>query len=608
MMQAFRNSAKPVMIVLAITTFAWLVFSLSGISGGQGVLSKTSVGKIDGQSVDTRAYEAVVQRTVDQRQRQTPGGLSLEDMQQIRNEVWEQFIQNSVLNAEYTRRGITVREDEVVEGLRTSPPPDLMKVPEFQTDSQFDMHKYQRWLTSPASSQYVEAIAAQYREELRRSKLFRTVAADIYLSDAALWERYADQSETVRIGLTAILPRNAVPDSAVTVTPAEIAVYYKANSDEFKRNASAYLSFVALPRLTDASDTAAALARAKAVREEIVKGAPFAEVAKRESSDSVSASHGGELGEWKKGTFDPAFDATAFTLPINAVSEPVLSQFGYHIIQVESRKGVKAKGRHILIPVELVGAHRDRIDAQTDTLERLGAEKSTPAALDTVARALKLTIGRAAPLVEGGKVEIGRLVVPDGGVWAFEHKPGELSPVIETPIALYLFRLDSLHAAGVPPLAEIRPAVEQAVREEKKWGRARSIAQAYLARVRGGSSLPAASAEMKLPYKEFGPFSRVNPPLTTPAIVGAAFGLDKGQHSDVLDTKDGLYVIQQLDHTRPDSAAFVKQIDDLRAKAIQQARQERIRNFLSSLRASAKVVDDREQIRRSSRQSTPAGV
>ena len=147
-MQAFRNAAKPLMVVVALTFFAWLVVDLSGITGNTGLLTKTSVGKVNGRSIDARTYQTVVQQSIDARQREAPGALGLEDYQQIRDEVWEQFVQNSVLDAEYQRRGITVSEDEIVEAIRTSPPPEFQKIPEFQTDSQFDLGKYQRWLTS----------------------------------------------------------------------------------------------------------------------------------------------------------------------------------------------------------------------------------------------------------------------------------------------------------------------------------------------------------------------------------------------------------------------------------------------------------------------------
>jgi peptidyl-prolyl cis-trans isomerase D len=595
-MQAFRNAAKPLMVVVALTFFAWLVVDLSGITGNTGLLTKTAVGNVNGRSIDARTYQSVVQQSIDARQREAPGALGLEDYQQIRDQVWEQFVQNTVLDAEYKRRGITVTEDEIAEAMRTSPPPEFQKIPEFQTDSQFDLGKYQRWLTSSVAQQYLPSLEAQYRDQLERSKLLRVVTADIYLSDAALWEQYRDEHETVKIGLAAVIARNIVPDSAVTLSDAEINAYYKAHLDEFDRPASTYLSFVALPRLTTAADTAAARARADSARAEIAGGAPFADVAKRESSDSASAAQGGDLGEWTRGTMDPAFDSAAFKLPLNTLSEPVLSKFGFHIIEMTSRKGDKAKGRHILIPIEVAGAHRDQLDAQADSLEKLGADKADPAALDTVARALKLPIGKTGPVQEGAKVQLGHLVVPDAAVWASTAKPGQTSPVIETTIAYYVFRLDSLQPAGVPPLGRVRDAVVYQARAEKKVERAREIARNYLKRVEAGGTMNAVADSMKLAYSEFGPFSRVSPPLDDPVVVGTAFGLDVGQTSGLLDTKNGIYVIKVLEHTKADSAAFVKDLDSYRPKMINLARQDRVRSYLSALRDAAKVVDDRKKV------------
>jgi len=607
MMQAFRNAAKPIMVVVAITFFAWLVLDLSGITGGTGLLTNTSVGKVNGQSIDARTYQTIVQQSINARQQQSPGNLGLEDYEQVRNQVWDQIIQSRVLETEYRHRGITVSDDEVVQAIRNSPLAEFQNVPEFQTDSQFDLAKYQRWLTSSVAQQYLPTMEAQYREELQRAKLLRVVTADVYLSDAALWERYRDENETVKIGLTAIVPRNVVADSAVKVTSAEAEAYYKANTDEFKRPRTAHLSYVALPRATTAADTAATRARADSVRLEIAGGAPFAEVATRESADSVSAAKGGDLGEWTRGSMDPAFDSAAFALPLKTVSRPVLSQFGYHLIEITSRKGNKAKGRHILFPIEVTGSHRDRLDAQADSLERLGAERTDPAALDTVARAVKLRIGKSGSVQEGTKVQLGNYVVPDAGVWAFNGvKPGATSPVIETPLAFYLFRLDSLHEAGVPTLAEIRPTVEHAVREKKKWDVARRIAKDYLKRVEEGSTLEQAATAMKLPHREFGPFSRVNPPLTSPLVVGTAFGLEAGERSGVLDTEDGLYVLKTLSHTKADSAKFVKELDQYRARSVNIARQERVRSYLAALQSTAKIVDNRDKVLQSGPVQDPA--
>jgi peptidyl-prolyl cis-trans isomerase C len=90
-----------------------------------------------------------------------------------------------------------------------------------------------------------------------------------------------------------------------------------------------------------------ALAKAKAVRERIVKGEDFAAVAKAESDDTGSGAQGGDLGTFGHGRMVPVFEESAFTLPIGEVSQPVKSQFGWHLIQVQARTvkdfaGVKA--------------------------------------------------------------------------------------------------------------------------------------------------------------------------------------------------------------------------------------------------------------------------
>jgi peptidyl-prolyl cis-trans isomerase D len=170
------------------------------------------------------------------------------------------------------------------------------------------------------------------------------------------------------------------------------------------------------------------------------------------------------------------------------------------------------------------------------------------------------------------------------------------SPVIETSFAFYIFRLDSLHDAGVPPLAEIRPSVVATLRDQKKWAAAREVTKDYMKRLEAGNSMPQAASALKLPHREFGPFSRINPPLTNPVVVGAAFGLKQGERSGALDTKEGIYVIETLDRVPADSAKFAKELDQYRARTINVAKQERVRNYLTALRKSAKIVDNRAKV------------
>src|ERR1700732_3217203 len=80
---------------------------------------------------------------------------------------------------------------------------------------------------------------------------------------------------------------------------------------------------------------------AKAVAEELKKGADFAELAKKKSKDP-GASDGGDLGFFTKDQMVPEFSTVAFALEPGKISEPVKSQFGWHIIKVEEKRNRKA--------------------------------------------------------------------------------------------------------------------------------------------------------------------------------------------------------------------------------------------------------------------------
>src|SRR5450759_3391330 len=80
---------------------------------------------------------------------------------------------------------------------------------------------------------------------------------------------------------------------------------------------------------------------AKAVAEELKKGADFAELARKKSKDP-GASDGGDLGFFTKDQMVPEFSAVAFTLEPGKISDPVKSQFGWHVIKVEEKRNRKA--------------------------------------------------------------------------------------------------------------------------------------------------------------------------------------------------------------------------------------------------------------------------
>ncbi|HTD71343.1 MAG TPA: peptidyl-prolyl cis-trans isomerase [Gemmatimonadales bacterium] len=602
MMRVMREITKPVFWVVAISFIGWMAYGqITDIVGG----GRDVVLKVDGTIVRSQPFQQQYQASLEQYRRQQGGGrLTREDERQLQDRVADQFIQKILLERAYRRFGITVSDDEIVQAARSSPPPQIMQQvledPTFQTNGQFDITKWQRYISS-AGSEFAAQVEQLYRDYLPQRKLEEYLTADVYTSDAKLWRIWRDQHESVTVALLAVHPED-VPDSLAPVSDAELERYYGAHQADFKRPAAAWVSYVELPRVPNAADSAAALAHARALRAEIAGGkAKFEDVAKRESADSGTGSRGGDLG-WAKRTgagFVPPFAAAVRRLAPGVLSEPVLTEFGLHLIRIEAAKGDSVRVRHILVPVQLQGAHLDVVDARTDTLDRLAADQTDGSRLDSAAHRLTLPLARAPKLIEGERLTLGGSTVPDVSVWAFEARPGETSPVIDAARASYVFRLDSLEAAGVPPLASIRARVLDAARYEKKKTVARQQAEQAAAALRDAADLLAAGRARGNRVEKLGPFTRVTAPAEfarNPNVLGAAFGLRRGERSGVIADETGRFMLQVLARASADSAAWLKQRDQQREALLRPVEQARLQQFVQALRADAKIVDRRTEL------------
>ena len=101
---------------------------------------------------------------------------------------------------------------------------------------------------------------------------------------------------------------------------------------------------------SDLDPGAVAEKRINDLREQIISGqSTFSAVAREFSDDTNSGQQGGDLGTAPKGTYVASVDSTVWTIPIGEVSQPVESQFGWHIIEVLSRGEEQAHARHVLI-------------------------------------------------------------------------------------------------------------------------------------------------------------------------------------------------------------------------------------------------------------------
>ena len=613
MLRTMRANAKYVFYILAGSFVLWLaVGQVMSILGP----SANVVLRVNGKEVQITEYQQRLQLAYDQYRRQNGNTqLTREDEQQIQDQVVDQIVREILLEQEYRRLGITVTDEEVIDAARNSPPPEVTQDPQFQTNGQFDLTKWQTFIRSGADRGTLAQLEAIYRDRIPQVKLAQYITSDVYISDAKLWRAYRDQHDSASIAVVPVWPY-AVTDS-VPVSDAEARQYLQAHREEFEHPATAFVRFIAQPRMPDAGDSAAARARVARVRIELAGGAKFDAVAKRESSDTMSGRQGGDLGWVKRNdqSFDPQFLAGMRALRVGQLSGPVLTRFGYHLIRVDQARGDSLQVRHILIPIELQGAHLDYVEARADSIERFVAERADGRLLDSAAVRFHLPLAPpeslpAHRIVDGDRFTLGRYVIPDVSVWAFEARVGETSPVIEGAPAYYVFRLDSVAPAGLPLLTEVRPQIDAAVRLEKKKAIAAHRADSLAASLKGTPDLLAAAAARGLPGQRFASFTRLKPPSAfarEPLVIGAAFGLGVGERSGVIAGESGYFIVESLGRKLADSSAWLAQRDQERTQLLTAVRQARVQQYIDGLRAQAKVIDRRKEIFRTQvEQPTPA--
>ena len=113
---------------------------------------------------------------------------------------------------------------------------------------------------------------------------------------------------------------------------AQIKKYYEENKNMFKKDVQVEAAHI----LFDTKD----VKKANEIREEILNGLDFAEAAKKYSK-CPSGENGGNLGYFGKGQMVPEFEKAAFSAPLGVITEPVKTQFGYHLILVTDKTDSK---------------------------------------------------------------------------------------------------------------------------------------------------------------------------------------------------------------------------------------------------------------------------
>lgn len=598
MLQQMRSAAKYIWLFIVVAFVGgFLLVETSGLLGSAPLTPTTPVAEVNGSEILYSEWQQRVQQTIGNQQRARP--LTQDEVRQLEDQVLDEMIMQVLLAQEYRRRRISATDAEVREYAQYAPPPFLYDAPDLQTDGRFDPRKYQRFLASPQARQggVLTFIESYFRTEIPRTKLEDQIATGAYVSDAELWRAWQDEHDTAQVSYVAFR-QTLDPASADKVDEAEARAYFEEHKREYDLPGQAWLTVVHVPRVVSATDSAATRARLLKLRAEIAGGASFEDVAKRESEDTVSGANGGDLGRAGRGRFVPEFDAALYRLRPRELSGPVLTQFGYHLVRVDERKGDTVAARHILIRIQQSDSAATATDRQADELARLATGADQPSRLDSAAKELGLALSRI-EAVEGRPAALGLKPVPSVSAWAFSGAAvGEISELFDDEAGYWMARLDSVVKGGEPRYERARHAVRLALARAKSLDAAMAPAQ-QLASTAARLGLEAAARAANVSVVKSPTFTRTD---FVPGLgqfnqpVGAAFGLPVGAVSAPVRGEDAVYVLRVDRRVNADRAGFDQQAEAMRTQRVQQLRQQKVQLFVSDLRRRAKIVDHRDDI------------
>jgi peptidyl-prolyl cis-trans isomerase D len=368
-----RRLMQFLLLLFIFPSFAFFgLESYTRMTGGD-----NAVAKVAGESITQQDWDAAQRQQMEQ-MRQMFGeklDMKLLDTPETRRAVLDNLIAQRAMIAEVSRNKLQVSDQTVAQSLVGIP--GLVKA-----DGSFDNEQYKTLLGAQgmtpalyearlrqdlalqqlntavqASAFAPKTVAARLsdlndQERLVQQLLFKdgAYAAQVKVSDAMLKAYYDKNGAQFQVPEQArieyVILDSAAVGAQISVSDEDIKSYYEQNQKQYagseERRASHIL--IAVKKDASAADKAAAKAKADKLYAQLsANPADFAKLAKADSDDPGSAEHGGDLGYFGAGMMVKPFEDAVFQMKQGQISQPVQSDFGYHIIQLTGVKPATVK-------------------------------------------------------------------------------------------------------------------------------------------------------------------------------------------------------------------------------------------------------------------------
>lgn len=505
--------------------FIFPSFAFFGLEGYSRLTDDNGVAKVAGQTITKEEWDAAHRQQLD-RMRQVYGNQfdsKIFDSPQARRAILDNLIAQRALGAEVVASKLVV-PDQVLQQ-------SILQIPGLtKADGTFDNEQYRVLLAAQGLNP--KSYEASLRREMAVQQLNaaiqttafapKTVAAnlsalndqertvqmlnfkpDSYASQVKvsdeMFKDYYDKNgarfetpEQADIEYVVLDAASVAAQSAVTDD--DVKAYYEQNkklyATEEQRRASHIL--IAVKKDASAADQAAAKSKAEGLVAQLRKNpGDFAKLAKANSQDPGSAENGGDLGYFGKGAMVKPFEDAAFSLKQGEISDPVQSDFGYHIIEVTGIKPAAVKPLEA-VKAEIGGEIKKQIAAKkysemADQFNNLVYENGD--SLKAVSDKLKLKIQSATGVTRAPNPAAGPMPYNNAKFLAALFtddviKAKHNTEAVQTaPNTLVAGRITSYKAVTKRPFDEVKADVQKAVLAQQEQVLAVKAGQERLAQL-----------------------------------------------------------------------------------------------------------------------------
>ena len=567
-----------------------VVFSFWGI--GSYRMNKVSrVAVVNGTTVTIDQYREAYNGILNQLRQRFGNNLNDEmiKMFDVKKQALDRVVNQALLLEEARRLDLSVTDQELTSAIRD------MAV--FQSNTGFDARLYRRVLNMNRMTP--ETFESMQRESLLVEKLRRFVNQSVKVSDAEVreWYDWSNASVNIRYALfepgsykdiepgkkdlEAYFDENKAaykteplikaryvqmkPEAfknQVSISEDQVREYYDDHPQEYEKAKTVQARHILFKVGNDEPPEKADAVRTSAldILEKIRNGADFAETA-RKYSEGPSKDDGGYLGTFKKEDMVSPFADKAFSMEEGEVSDPVRTQFGWHIIKVEKvnpAATVTLKEAESAIRTKLAD-ERARVLAYDDAeavyeatfeendLSKIAAERHFELYTTSL-------FGKDGPKdgIENGA---------QFAVEAFKLKDDEISEVKEIGDRYFIIQVVERVPEKIPDLSAVEDRVKEDLVKKLQGEKAKEDAKRLLEMAHNGKTLTEASKAFDIKVSETGWFKRTDAVSDIgyePAIAESAFNLsnEKALPEDVIKGNKGFYVILFKGRKLPDIEGY----------------------------------------------------